>query len=213
VKFDDERKRLIAALVANQKAFDLELSETTLVRLADYYDLIREHNPLLHLVAPCPAETFAVRHLLESLLLLNCLPNGARFADVGTGAGLPAIPCLIAWRDLHARLIESKAKKATFLVHAANKLDLVARTEIIPRQFTETVPGDCEFVTCRALDRFAARLPKLLKWCGQRTCLFFGGPDLRDTIVSNAELVAEHLIPFSEKRYLYIVSPRGADAS
>ena len=32
-----------------------------------FYDLIQEHNPILHLVGPMSAEEFAIRHVLESL--------------------------------------------------------------------------------------------------------------------------------------------------
>src|ERR1700755_1013849 len=106
---------LIAALKKHQSVFDLDLPENTLARLSDYYALIQKHNPILHLVAPGEPEDFAVRHILESLTLLEYLPEGSRFADVGTGAGLPGIPCLLARADLHGFLIESKQKKATLL--------------------------------------------------------------------------------------------------
>src|SRR5436190_12664325 len=112
------RSEFIAALTANQGAFGIELPQPALERLADHYDLVQEHNPLLHLVAPCSAEEFAVRHILESLSLLEHLPQKAKFADVGAGAGLPSIPCLLVRDDLRGVLIESKEKKAKFLGQA-----------------------------------------------------------------------------------------------
>ena len=102
----------------------MELSASSVERLADYYELVQEHNPLLHLVAPCPPEEFAVRHILESLTLLEYLPTGAKFADVGAGAGLPSIPCLLVRDDLRSVLIESKEKKARFLEDRRNGFDL-----------------------------------------------------------------------------------------
>jgi hypothetical protein len=64
---------------ANRGVFGLELSDETIERLADYYQLIPEHNPILHLVGPCSPTEFATRHILESLTLLEFLPT-ARFA-------------------------------------------------------------------------------------------------------------------------------------
>src|SRR5262245_63592218 len=104
------RPEFISAIRSNQAAFGIAISEEAIERLADYFELVQAGNPLLHLVAPCSAEEFATRHILESLTLLEHLPPNARFADVGAGAGLPSIPCLIARDDLRATLIESKEK-------------------------------------------------------------------------------------------------------
>src|SRR5436190_11472011 len=96
-------------------AFDLTLSESQIQRLSDYYALVMKWNARLHLTAPCSPQEFATRHVLESLLLLKHLPPKASFIDVGSGAGLPAIPCLLARDDLTATLIESSQKKGVFL--------------------------------------------------------------------------------------------------
>ena len=69
-----------------QNTFDLNLPTKKINALADYYELIRKYNAHLHLVAPSTEEEFAVRHILESLTLLEYLPEKASFADVGTGA-------------------------------------------------------------------------------------------------------------------------------
>jgi 16S rRNA (guanine527-N7)-methyltransferase len=199
------RKKFIAALSADQEAFGLELSDTTIERLADYYELVQRHNPLLHLVGPCSPEEFAIRHILESLTLLDHLQSGARIADVGTGAGLPAIPCLLAREDLSAILIESKQKKAGFLDEALIVLGLKQRAKVVNRQFEETVPGESDHVTCRALDKFTQKLPKLLKWTGGRKLLLFGGPSLRQALASQGTKPAERLMPLSDQRFLFVV--------
>jgi 16S rRNA (guanine(527)-N(7))-methyltransferase RsmG len=197
------RERLINTILENQAAFGLELERPVCERLADYYDAVMECNELLHLVAPTSPEQFATRHLLESLTLLKHLPKGVRFADVGSGGGLPAIPCLIAREDLRARLIESKEKKAGFLKGAIDRLDLAERAEVIGKQFAETDPGDVEFVTCRALDKFPEHLRRLIKWSLGRSLLFFGGEQIRLGLQEqNLEAIPE-LMPLSERRYLF----------
>jgi 16S rRNA (guanine527-N7)-methyltransferase len=202
------RKAFVNAVSKHQDAFDIELSVDSIDRLADYYELVMQHNNLLHLVAPCSAEEFAVRHILESLTLLEHLPNGARFADVGAGAGLPSIPCLLVREDLRAVLIESKEKKSNFLETAASNLGIQERVEIISRQFEEVTAGTFEYVTCRALDKFANKLPRLLKWSGRRKLLLFGGNNLRDKLQQNAIIISERLTPMSEQRFLYVAHSR-----
>lgn len=194
----------------HQSAFDLNLSDGTIARLFNYYELLQEHNALLHLVAPISAEEFAVRHVLESLTLLEFLPAGASFADIGTGAGLPSIPCLIARDDLRGILVESKPKKADFLAAAIDRLNIEKRVRIINKQFEEAEKPAVSFVACRALDKFADKLPRLLKWSGDANLLFFGGGNLREALEKQRVKFNEKLMPLSERRFLFIASNRGA---
>ena len=198
------QKEFISALKKNQAGFGLVLEDPIIDKLADYYGLVLEHNPILHLVGPCSAEEFATRHVLESLTLLEYLPLRARFADVGAGAGLPSIPCLLVRDDLHAVLIESKVKKTHFLKLAVLELGISNRARVINKQFHESDPGNCEFVTCRALDKFPEKLPRLLKWSMRRHLLFFGNEKLGETLQETGLDIVRKLMPLSERRYLFI---------
>jgi 16S rRNA (guanine527-N7)-methyltransferase len=197
------RSDFIKALEKHQNSFDLQLNDRQIERLADYYELIQKHNDLLHLVAPVAAEDFAVRHVLESLTLLEFLPEKARFADVGTGAGLPSVPCLLAREDLQGFLIESKIKKAHFLEEALTSLNLSRRARILNRQFEELEKPHAAFVTCRALDRFTEKLPKILKWSRGSALLLFGGNSLRAALEKHNVKFREKLMPLSEQRFLF----------
>lgn len=197
---------LIAALRRHQSAFGMELAEPQINRLADYYELVQEHNPLLHLVGQCSAEEFAVRHILESLTLLEFLPERARFADVGTGAGLPSIPCLLVREDLSAVLIESKEKKTKYLEEVTKQLGLDDRAAVVNKQFEEARELEFSFVTCRALDKFTEKLPRLAKWANGRPMMLFGGNALRGALTKQKLKFTERLMPMSEQRYLFVVS-------
>ncbi|MEP6946528.1 MAG: RsmG family class I SAM-dependent methyltransferase [Acidobacteriota bacterium] len=199
------RSEFIESVNNNQAAFGLKLSEESIDRLADFYGIILENNEILHLVGPSTPEEFALRHILESLTLLEHLPDGARLADVGTGGGLPSIPCLLVRDDLKALLIETKEKKAKFLAVAVERLGITARVEIADKQFNEVDPANCESVTCRALDKFTERLPRLLKWRMRRQLLLFGGPNLRDALKIEKAAFKERRMPMSQQRYLFIV--------
>jgi len=187
---------------AERYAGKLTLSEIT--RLRDYYEQVMAWNPRLHLVAPCAPAEFAVRHVLESLFALNFLPHEARVIDIGSGAGLPIIPCLIARPLLRATLFESSPKKAVFLREALRRLNLAA--EVIPERFEKTAPPAAEFVTCRALDRFADLLKTLVGWPPPASrLLLFGGPALGTQIEKEHFTHTAIQIPDSRQRYIYII--------
>ena len=203
VLFQFMRQEFVHGLRSNQQFFGLELSDITIDLLADYFDIVQRHNPLLHLVAPCSPEEFATRHVLESLTMLEHLPGDSRFVDIGSGGGLPAIPCLLVRKDLGATLIESKEKKSAFLVNAVEQLGLSKRTSVVNRQFEEADPGDAEFVTCRAIEKFTERLPRILKWSKARKFLFFGGPSLAEKLEELKVPYSKTLMPLSQQRYLF----------
>jgi len=182
-------------------SFDLDLPAETVTLLGEYYSLLTRWNDRLHLVAPCSPEEFATRHILESLMLLRHLPQDARIADIGSGAGLPIIPCLIARADLQATLIESSQKKAVFLREALNAVQRNAI--IIARRFEEIEAPEVSFVTCRALEQFTNKMSMLIDWAPRgSTLLLFGGDTLRKQLKS----FEQFLIPQSEKRYLFLAT-------
>lgn len=199
-----ELQEFTVALRDNQAAFDVSLSEKNLNDLAVYYSFVRKHNAILHLVAPCSPEEFAVRHVLESLTLLEFLPQKAKFADVGAGAGLPSIPCLVVREDLRGVLIESKEKKTNFLRELSVECGLENRVEILNRQFEELPKPAVSHVSCRALDKFTQKLPKLLKWSARSALLFFGGNSLAAELEKHGVKFTKKLMPMSEQRYLFI---------
>ncbi len=200
------REQFIEAIGQHQSSYGLGLPESAIARLADYYEIVLEHNPILHLVGPCAPDEFATRHILESLTLLEFLAPNTRFADIGPGAGLPSIPCIIARDDLSAVLIESKEKKTAFLRAAVAELGLDKRTKIINKQFSEVTRPHVSHVTCRALDKFTETLPRLLKWSGERELLLFGGPALEEALGKAGQKYQRRLMPLSERRYLFCIS-------
>ncbi len=196
--------RFKETISAHSGAYGVQLDEAAIDRLEAFYNLVELHNPLLHLVAPCSTEEFVTRHVLESLTLLEFLPNGSNFADIGPGAGFPSIPCLLVRSDLHAVLIESKIKKTNYLTEAIDLLGLTDRVRVVNRQFEETVPDGIDFVTCRALDKFTEKLPRLIRWATGRSLRLFGGPAISRELDNAKIKFVSRLMPMSEQRFLFI---------
>jgi 16S rRNA (guanine(527)-N(7))-methyltransferase RsmG len=204
---NDRRKQFASALERNMADFDVSLDTSSQVKLGDYFALLEHWNGRLHLVAPCSPEEFATRHVLESLVLLRHLAPDATVVDVGSGAGLPLIPCLVALPNLEGTLIESSQKKSVFLREALNRLDSAGRARVVSKRFEEVDPGNVEFVTCRALEQLTSQIPTLLAWANNaKTLLLFGGTSLGEALqLANCKF-EQSLIPHSTQRFLFIVS-------
>ena len=62
-----------------------------------------------------PYDECAVRHFVESLLILGFLPVGAKVLDVGCGPGFPSWPIACARPDIAVTALDSSAKLLGFL--------------------------------------------------------------------------------------------------
>jgi 16S rRNA (guanine527-N7)-methyltransferase len=199
------REQFEDALRTNAPHFETQLSDDEVARLGQYYELLLKWNDRLHLVAPCSPEQFATRHVLESLLVLPHLSGGTQLIDVGSGAGLPAIPCFVAHARLHGTLIDSSKRKAVFLKEALNHLGLAGRVQVVAERFQETAVASADVVTCRAIDQFTAVLPELIAWSpAGSTLLFFAGEDLCAEIMKVLPGAERQRIPLSDRRFLVL---------
>lgn len=188
-------------------AYGVELSDETVARLSQYYALVQRWNPRLHLVAPCSPEEFATRHVLESLVALRFLSDGGRVIDIGSGAGLPIIPCLIARPDLSATLVEASPKKAVFLREAITQSGVNAT--VTASRFESIAPPAADFVSCRALERFGSMLPSMIEWApGDARLLLFGGVAVEAQLQQLGRSFERERMPESDGRYLFVVGPK-----
>lgn len=187
--------------------YEISLSDEEIDRLGNYYEMLSRWNPRLHLVAPCSPAEFATRHVLESLLLLQHLPPRSRIADIGSGGGLPIIPCLILRSDLNATLIEASKKKSVFLREALRLTETADQATVIAERFESIQVPEVEFISCRALERFKEILPQLINWAPAGSkLLLFGGEDLAKELDRQALAYSRILIAGSKGRFLFTVT-------
>jgi len=197
------RDDLASAIEKHRSAFAISLNNAQIGRLADYYEFVQDHNPLLHLVAPCSAEEFATKHVLESLTLTKHFAASATVVDIGSGAGLPIIPCLVARADISATLIESSQKKSVFLREALKTIGALKRATILCKPFESLPSPKADYVTCRALDDFLQALPSLIHWAPSgATLLLFGGQSLSQRLEELNFETNVTLLPNSDRRFL-----------
>ena len=212
MKTDGLAVKFTETLEAEMAGYGVTLSKQALDGLARYYQLLTDWNSRLHLVSFSSPKEFATRHVLESLVLLKYLPHGARVADVGSGGGLPIIPCIIARSDLQAVLVESSKKKSVFLREVLRHIETSERAQVIAERFENIPTPEVDFVTCRALERFEAIVPQLMKWAPPAaTLLLFGGEGLGTVIEGLAVRNERILLPNSERRFLFVVKKAGQE--
>lgn len=109
-------------------ALRLELSAAAQSTLLAYVALLKKWNSTYNLTAIRDEREMITQHLIDSLSVLPALQKsalaGRRWADVGSGAGLPGIPLAIARPDLEMTLVETVEKKSAFQRQAKIELGL-----------------------------------------------------------------------------------------
>jgi 16S rRNA (guanine527-N7)-methyltransferase len=132
----EEYQEAVADLMLFCDGLDLELDEVAEEKLARYAQRLTEANTIMNLTrgAKTPQE-LASRHLGDCLVFQACLANveARRILDVGTGAGLPAIPLAIACPDLEVVALDSTAKKMAFVSKMAEELELPNLKPVVGR--------------------------------------------------------------------------------
>lgn len=108
------------------QAFGFELSPAQIEQFARYESLILEWNAKISLTAIREPRAIRLRHFLDSLTCATATGplNHVSLIDIGSGAGFPGLPLKIMFPDLRLTLVDSVAKKARFLEHVAEALDL-----------------------------------------------------------------------------------------
>lgn len=93
-------------------------------QLLQYIALLDKWNKVYNLTAVREPERMIGLHILDSLSVLPNLGAGSNILDVGTGGGLPGIPLAIANPALQVTMLDSIAKKTTFVRHVIGELGL-----------------------------------------------------------------------------------------
>jgi len=141
------------AIIRDLKAYGITASTRLCDQIRVYIDLLLRWNQKTSLTAVTNPEEIVRFHFGESLLAVPSVPiRHGRLADVGSGAGFPAVPIRMAFSNLSVVLIESNQKKAAFLAEVARELKLV-NVEVIRGRMEDVSFSDrpVQFISARAL--------------------------------------------------------------
>ena len=143
-----------AGLVSGLKQLGLALDQPQQLRLQAYLLLLAKWNRVYNLTAVRDEQQMVSRHLLDSLSVAP-LVTGPRLLDVGSGAGLPAIPLALALPDLQVTALDSNSKKTRFITQAKVELGL-DNVEVVQARVDELErPGQYDQAVSRAFSSLA----------------------------------------------------------
>jgi 16S rRNA (guanine527-N7)-methyltransferase len=168
-----QQKEKVFAEINNFFALNLEQKKS----LEDYVSKLLDENGKYNFIGKSTIDQIWHRHILDCAQLIQFIKNPQKkFADLGSGAGLPGVVLsLLGLKEIH--LIEKSFRKADFL----RKIKNISPNRIFVQQAKleelENINFDC--IMSRAL----APLDKLLEYCQKFLkedgyCLFLKGKNL-----------------------------------
>lgn len=106
--------------------YSLEYDAKKLFLLRKYAEILVEWNEKINLTAIKEPKQIAIKHFLDSIMVLKHveIKNEAAIVDVGTGAGFPGVPLKIFRPDLRLTLVDSLGKRIKFLEHLTDSLEI-----------------------------------------------------------------------------------------
>lgn len=147
-----------------ERLFEASLSQNGLLlldaekkeRFHLFSEFLLAFNQHTNLTAIRNMSDVITKHLVDSLLAAEYLPEGARVLDLGCGPGFPSIPLAIARPDLEIVALDSTAKKIAFVDESIKRLGLSNLSAVAGRAEDVSVSrkiGKFDVVVSRAVAR------------------------------------------------------------
>jgi len=107
----------------------MQLSDEQHTHLLNYVELLDKWNKVYNLTAVREPDAMLTQHILDSLAMVKVLENymvasSCRILDVGSGAGLPAVPLAIACPKWRVTALDGHHKRTAFVQQVAIELGL-----------------------------------------------------------------------------------------
>jgi 16S rRNA (guanine527-N7)-methyltransferase len=142
------------------------VSRETAERLDRFVALLLTWQKTTQLIATSTVSQLWMRHIADSLQLVDLAPEARSWVDMGTGGGFPGlvIACALAeTAGARVHLVESNAKKAAFLRAAAAATESPAVVHAVRMEnFVESFADAPEIVTARAVSPLSSLLGQCL---------------------------------------------------
>ena len=133
MRFDVEgfKKKLFE--IFDMNGFGAMLNDERADKFVTLTEILLEENEKYNLTAIKDPDKIILNHYADCAALCAELPEGARIADVGCGAGFPTLPVAILRPDLKITAIDSTAKRINYVSETARMLGLDNVTAIAMR--------------------------------------------------------------------------------
>ncbi len=142
---------------------DGRVEDRAVAGLARYAELLERWSEKHNLVRFTSRRELVERHLLDAMAGVRLLSGRGCLIDIGSGAGLPGVPLLIARPQWSGVLLEPRQKRWAFLKLVIRELELDAVA--IDRRYEDLDDdGSFDLVTTRAVGGH----PAMLEWARPR---------------------------------------------
>jgi 16S rRNA (guanine527-N7)-methyltransferase len=160
------------ALEKGLEEMGMSLSEECIQSFELFAEELKKWNRKVNLTSICKDADIAIKHILDSLVFAASVNDRDRVLDIGSGAGVPAIPLKIVKPDTNVVSVDAVGKKILFQRHAARALGLDGFEALHARveALHATHAGSFDVITSRAfsnLEMFVALAAPLLKSGGR----------------------------------------------
>lgn len=184
--------------------FGVELSEKQISLFALFLDGLCSWNRRMNLTGISERRQMMIKLLLDPLVALPYLPSGGTVLDVGSGAGIPGFPFKIARQELEVHLLESKAKKVSFLSNMIRTLGLTRIAAYQGRAEKRPTPSGLfpsyDVVAARALAPLGKTITICSPYLKQGSLLVtFKGSKVNQEIQDSERLLEESHLRMSKK--------------
>jgi 16S rRNA (guanine527-N7)-methyltransferase len=123
-------EREISELETGLTELGICLPKDRLDKFKTYLEVLYAYHGKIHLLSHADYERISRKHFLTSLAAFPFVQDHRRCGDVGAGAGFPSVPLKILLPDLELVIFESVQKRASFLQHLVEELELT-RVQVI----------------------------------------------------------------------------------
>lgn len=131
---------------------NFNLDEKNISKLDLLREIILDYNKHTNLTSILNEKEFNVKHILDSLSVLNFFElNGKKILDVGSGGGFPGLVLAIVLKDSEITMLDSNNKKIQFINYAIDKLKLKNAKTIYSRVEESEISEKYDVVVSRAV--------------------------------------------------------------
>lgn len=154
------------------REMNLSLSDECILSFELFAAELIKWNRKINLTAILKDSDIAIKHIIDSLVFAENINASDSLMDIGSGAGIPAIPLKIVKPEVRVVSVDAVGKKIMFQRHVARMLGLKEFEALHTRveSLHSTHAGSFDVISSRAfsrLDVFVALAAPLLKSGGR----------------------------------------------